>query len=65
MKRQSTIVKEQMVVTLRNLDSKYRFKNTSWNEAVKTAFHNSGSFDFINLVHTSPNVAQALITKFK
>lgn len=65
MKRQSTIEKQQMVETLRNLDSKLKYKSTAWNDAIKSAFNSSGSFDFINLVHSSPNTVRRLITEFK
>jgi hypothetical protein len=65
MKRQSTIEKQQMVETLRNLDSKLKYKSTAWNDAIKSAFNSSGSFDFVNLVHSSPNTVRRLITEFK
>jgi hypothetical protein len=65
MVRKSTIEKQQLIEKLRNLDSKLKYKSTAWNEAIKTAFNNSGSFDFVNLVHSSPNTARKLVMEFK
>jgi hypothetical protein len=65
MKRQSTIEKQKLVETLRNLDSKLKYKSTAWNDAIKSAFNSSGSFDFVNLVHSSPNTARKLVMEFK
>lgn len=65
MKRQSTIEKQQLVETLRSLDSKLKYKSTAWNEAIRNAFNSSGSFDFVNLVHSSPNTVRKLVLEFK
>ena len=63
--RQSTIEKQQLIEKLRNIDSKLKHKSTEWNNAVKGAFNSSGSFDFVNLVHSSPNTARKLVMEFK
>ena len=63
--RQSTIEKQQLVETLRSLDLKLKYKSTAWNDAIKSAFNSSGSFDFVNLVHSSPNTARKLVMEFK
>ena len=47
MVRKSTIEKQQLIEKLRNLDSKLKYKSTAWNEAIKVAFNNSGSFDLL------------------
>jgi hypothetical protein len=65
MKRQSTIEKQQLIETLRSLDSKLKYKSTAWNEAIRNAFNSSGSFDFVNLVHSSPNTVRKLVLEFK
>lgn len=65
MKRQSTIEKQQLVEKLNSLDSKLRHKNTAWNDAVKMAFNSSGSFNFVDLVHSSPTVSRKLVMEFK
>ena len=64
MKRQSTIEKQQLIEKLKSLDPKLKYKNSAWNDAIKTAFNSSGSFDFVNLVHTSPNTVRRLIMEF-
>jgi len=64
MVRKSTIEKQQLIEKLRNIDSKLKYKSTAWNEAIKSAFNSSGSFDFVNLVHSSPNTARKLVMEF-
>ena len=64
MVRKSTIEKQQLIEKLHNIDSKLKYKSTAWNEAIKSAFNSSGSFDFVNLVHSSPNTARKLVMEF-
>jgi hypothetical protein len=64
MVRKSTIEKQQLIEKLRNIDSKLKYKSTAWNDAIKSAFNSSGSFDFVNLVHSSPNTARKLVMEF-
>ena len=64
MVRKSTIEKQQLIEKLRNIDSKLKYKSTAWNEAIKSAFNSSGSFDFVNLIHSSPNTARKLVMEF-
>ena len=40
-------------------------KSTEWNQEVKAAFNNTGSFCFENLVYSDYNKAQSLVVKFK
>jgi hypothetical protein len=63
--RQSTIEKQQLIEKLRNIDSKLKYKSPEWNNAIKNAFNSSGSFDFVNLVYSSPNTARKLVMEFK
>jgi hypothetical protein len=58
-------IRQQIIIDLKSIDLRLKFSNGGWNDAVKTAFNSSGSFDFDNLAYVAPNTAQELISKFK
>jgi hypothetical protein len=65
MKRQSTIEKLELIRNLNMLDSKLKFTSSTWNDRVKTAFNNTSSFSFENLVYTDLYTAKSLYFDFK
>jgi len=64
-KNKTTILKEQTIKQLYSLDSKFKFSNPNWNNKVKEAFNNSGSYSFENLVHQDFSSAENLVNMFK
>ena len=58
-------IKQQLINDLKSIDSKLKMKSTEWNQEVRAAFNNTGSFCFENLVYSDYNKAQSLVVKFK
>jgi len=56
---------KKLIEDLHTIDNRLKFTNMLWNDEVKGAFVNSGSFDFINLVSTSPRKSMELVERFK
>ena len=65
MKRKKTLHREKLVEDLKTIDSRLKFTNSSWNEAVKTAFNSTSSFDFVNLAYKNLSLVEELVIKFK
>jgi hypothetical protein len=42
-----------------------KFVSQKWNDAVKTAFNSTGSFDFVNLAHKDLSLVEDLVGTFK
>jgi len=57
--------RKKLIEDLHTIDNRLKLKNLSWNDEIKSAFNNSGSFDFINLVSTSPKRSVELVERFK
>ncbi len=57
--------RKKLLEDLKSIDSRLKMSNLIWNDEVKAAFQDSGSFDFDNLVYEAPNIAQALVERFK
>jgi len=65
MKRKKTLHREKLVSDLQTIDSRLKFVSQKWNDAVKTAFNSTGSFDFINLAHKDLSLVEDLVGTFK
>lgn len=65
MKREKTLRREKLVSELKNIDSRLKFGNSSWNDAVKSAFNSTGSFDFVNLAYKDLDLVENLVMRFK
>lgn len=63
--RIKTEVRKQLIRNLNSIDSKLRFKQTSWNDAVKATFNKTGSYCFENLVYKNFDEAESLYKRFK
>ena len=57
--------RKKLIEDLHTIDNRLKLKNLSWNDEIKSAFNHSGSFDFINLVNTSPKKSVELVERFK
>jgi hypothetical protein len=57
--------RKKLIEDLHTIDNRLKFTNMLWNDKVKEAFNTSGSFDFINLVSTSPRKSMELVERFK
>ena len=57
--KRKTLVRE-----LSELDLKLKFKNTRWNDEVKTAFNRTGSFSFETLVSADQFISTNLRNEF-
>ena len=57
--------RKKLIEDLHIIDNRLKFKNLLWDDEIKTAFNISGSFDFINLVSTSPKTSTELVERFK
>lgn len=56
--------RKQLVSELSELDMKLKFKNTHWNDEVKSAFNRTGSFCFESLVSTDQVISTNLRNEF-
>jgi hypothetical protein len=65
MKREKTLHREKLVSELRSIDSRLKFGNSNWNDAVKAAFNSTGSFDFVNLAYKDLGLVEELVMRFK
>ena len=65
MKREKTLRREKLVSELRSIDSRLKFGNSNWNNAVKAAFNSTGSFDFVNLAYKDLGLVEELVMRFK
>lgn len=65
MKREKTLRREKLVSELRSIDSRLKFGNSNWNDAVKAAFNSTGSFDFVNLAYKDLGLVEELVMRFK
>lgn len=63
-KNKNTIAKEETLRKLYSLDQKFKFDNPQWDNKVKEAFNNSGSFSFENLVYSDFDSAKYLVDFF-
>jgi hypothetical protein len=64
MKRPSTIERTKIVRDLNNIDCKLKFTNSHWNDRVKEAFNNTGSFSFEDLAYADLYTAKSLLYDF-
>ena len=65
MKREKTLRREKLVSEIKNIDSRLKFGNSSWNDAIKSAFNSTGSFDFVNLAYKDLDLVEDLVMRFK
>jgi hypothetical protein len=63
MKRQSTLEKIELIKKLNWLERKNKL-NSHWDNQVKLAFRNSGSFSFEELIHKDKFIAEDLVDMF-
>jgi len=59
------VERKKLIEDLHTIDNRLKFTDLLWNDAIKSAFNSSGSFDFINLVSVSPKRSLELVEKFK
>jgi len=64
MKRQSTLVREQLLRDLNMLERKNK-RNGVWDKHVKMVFSVTGSYSFDELVIKGAELANNLVVKFK
>jgi hypothetical protein len=57
--------RKKLIEDLHTIDNRLKFTNLLWDDEIKNAFNSSGSFDFINLVSTSPKRSIELVERFK
>lgn len=57
--------RRKLIEDLKSIDSRLKYTNLLWNDDVKSAFQESGSIDFDNLVYNAPSTSQNLVEKWK
>jgi hypothetical protein len=64
MKRQSTLERIELLKELNMLERKFKFRK-QWDNQVKTAFRNTNSLSFEEMVIKDKNTALKLVKQFK
>tara|TARA_R110000868_G_scaffold307992_1_gene569602 strand:+ start:179 stop:385 length:207 start_codon:yes stop_codon:yes gene_type:complete len=65
MKQGKRIHREKIIQDLKNIDSRLKFINYSWNLRIKSAFNSTGSFNITDMAYSDINLAEELVNEFK